>query len=147
LATQKRENNREHDRVSERSWDAGFPGAEDATRPWGEGEEETWAERDEERSGHEEVGLCENETHSLRNEAVDEEEDEGVEKDGHLAGLAVHNLWHLHLALGGQKNTWTECEKKGGWDGNFVGRKLGKHLIYTHIIFRVVCKVVETCAP
>jgi hypothetical protein len=143
LTTQKREDHGEDDRVGEGRGEAGLTGAEDATRTRGEGEKETRAESKEERGGHEEVGLGEHETHRARDEAVHEEEDESVEEDGHLAGLSVHEL--DVLARGGHENTGAEREKKGGRDGNFLRGDIGEHLVYAHIIFREIYKVVECC--
>ena len=125
--------------------DAGLTRFENTTRTWGEGEEKTWAERKEEHSGHDEVGLGEDETHSARDEAVHEEEHEGVEENRHLVGLSVAES--ELLAVGGQENTWAECEKKGGWYSNFLGSDIGEHLIYAHIIFSVVNKVVKCSTP
>jgi hypothetical protein len=140
LATQKREHDREDDRVSQGSGNAGLTRAEDATRTRREGEEETRAEGEEERGGHEEVGLGEHETHGASDEAVHKEEHESVEEDGHLVGLAVHEL--DVLARGGHENTGAEREKKGGRDGNFLGGDIGEHLVYAHIIFGEIYKVI-----
>ena len=125
--------------------DAGLTRFENTTRTWGEGEGKTWAECKEEHSGHDEVGLGEDETHSARDEAVHEEEHEGVEENRHLVGLSVAES--ELLAVGGQENTWAEREKKGGWYSNFLGSDIGEHLIYAHIIFSVVNKVVKCSTP
>ena len=127
LATQKREHNREDDRVCHGGGETGLTRAEDTTRPGGEGEKETRAERQEEYGGDDEIGLGEHETHSLGDHAVHEEEHERMEEDGHLVGLAAREL--DVLASGGQDNTWAERQKKGGGDGNFLGSDIGEHLI------------------
>jgi hypothetical protein len=127
--------------VGNRSRDAGLSRSEDTARAWGKGKKETRAESKEERGGHEEVGLGEHETHRARDKAVHEEEDESVEEDGHLAGLSVAEL--DVLARSGHENTGAEREKKGGRDGNFLGSDIGEHLIYAHIIFSIVYKVIE----
>jgi len=95
LATQKRKHDREHNRVRQRSGDAGLTRPEDTTRAWGEGQQETGAERDEERGGHEQVGLGEHETHRLGNEAVHQEEHERVEEHGGWLVLRLANLTFL----------------------------------------------------
>ena len=59
LATQKREHNREHNRVSQDSWEAGLTRREDTSGAWGEGKEETWAESKEEGGGNGQIGLGE----------------------------------------------------------------------------------------
>jgi len=141
LATQNRKHDREHNRVGQRRGDAGLTRLEDTTRAWGEGQQETRAERDEERGGHEQVGLGEDETHRLGNEAVHQEEHERVEEHGGLAGLAVGEL--DVLARGGEENTGAERQKKGSWDGNLLRSKVrGKHLIYTQIFFCIVDEVI-----
>jgi hypothetical protein len=147
LATQKREHNREHNRVSQDSWEAGLTRREDTSGAWGEGKEETWAESQEEGGGHEQIGLGERDLHRLGDEAVHEEEHERVEEDRHLVGLAVHEL--DVLARGGNENTWAEREKKGGWDSDFLRSDIwdGEHLIYVHIIFREVDKVIHVATP
>jgi hypothetical protein len=119
LPTQKREDHRENDRVGQRRWKAGLTRSEKTARTWGNGQEETWTESQEESCGHQQIGLRQNETHRLGDEAVHEEEDEGVEENGHLTCLLVHKL--DVFALGGQENTWAERQKKGGWDRNFLG--------------------------
>jgi hypothetical protein len=145
LATQKREDHSENNRMSQGSGNAGLTGAEDTTRTRREGEKETGAEGEEERGGHEEVGLGEHETHRASDEAVHEEEHERVEEDSHLVGLAVHEL--DVLARGGHENTGAEREKKGGGDGDFLGGDIGEHLVYTHIIFHEIYKVIEGGTP
>jgi hypothetical protein len=99
--------------------------SEKTARTWGNREEETWAQGQEERRRHDQVGLRQNETHRLGDEAVHEEEDEGVEHNGHLAGLSVDEL--DIFALGGQENTWAERQKKGGWDRNLLGSDIWEH--------------------
>jgi len=131
--------------VRHSSRDAGLARSENTTRTWGEGEEETRAERQEEHSGHDEIGLGEDETHSARDEAVHKEEHEGVEENRHLVGLSVAES--ELLAVSGQENTGAECEKKGSWYSNFLGSDIGEHLIYAHIIFSVVNKVVKCSTP
>jgi len=78
LATQKRKDYREDDRVCQRRLDTGLTRANHTTRPWGESEQQTGAEREEECSGHEKVGLGEHDTHGLGDETVHEEEHERV---------------------------------------------------------------------
>jgi hypothetical protein len=121
--------------------DASLTRLENTTRTWGESQEETRAEGQEESGGHEKISLGEDEAHSTRYEAVHEEEHKGVEENRHLVGLSVAES--ELLAIGGHENTGAECEKKGGWYGNFVGTDIGEHLIYTHIIFSIVNKVVK----
>jgi hypothetical protein len=141
LTTQKRENHGEYNRVCQGGLEAGLTRLKDATRTWGESEEKPRAQREEEHSGYDEVGPGEHETHSLGDETVHEEEHEGVEEDRHLVCFAVHEA---DLGpIGGQKNTWAERQKKGGGDSDFLGSDIGEHLIYAHIFFRKVDKVVE----
>src|SRR6056300_333487 len=125
LTTQKRENHREDDRVGQRRWKAGLTGSEKTARAWWNRQEETWTESQEESCGHQQVGLRQNETHRLGDEAVHEEEDEGVEENGHLSCLSVHKL--DIFALGGQENTGAERQKKSGWDRNFLGGNIWEH--------------------
>jgi len=125
--------------------DAGLTRLENTTGTGGESQEETWAEGQEENGGHDEIGLGENETHSASDETVHEEEHERVEHNRHLAGLSVAES--ELLAVSGQKNTWAEREKKGGWYSNFVGSDIGEHLIYIHIIIHIVNKMVECSTP
>lgn len=129
--------------MSQDSGNAGLTRTEDATRARGEGEEEAGAEGEEERGGHDEVGLGEHETHRAGDEAVHKEEHESVKEDSHLIGLAVHEL--DVLARGGHENTGAEREKKGGGDGNFLRCNVGKHLVYTHIIFSKVDEMIQRC--
>jgi hypothetical protein len=140
LATQKRENHSKDDRVSQGRRNARLTGAEHTTRTGREGQEKTGAEREEERRGHDEIGLGEHETHRLGDEAVHQEEHECVEEDGHLAGFAVREL--DVLARGGHEHTGAEREKKGSRNGDFLGRDIGKHLIYTQIIFYILHEMV-----
>ena len=140
LATQKRENHRKDDRVGQGRRDARLTGAEHTTRTGGKGQEKTGTEREEERGGHDEIGLGEDETHSLGDEAVHQEEHEGVEEDSHLVGFAVREL--DILARGGDEHTGAEREKKGGGDGDFLGRDIGEHLIYTEIFFYIIHEMV-----
>jgi hypothetical protein len=131
--------------MGESRGDAGLARPEKTTGAWGYGEEKTRAEGNEERRGHEEVGLGKHKTHRLGDEAVHEEEHESVEEDGHLIGFAVHEL--DVATRGGHENTGAEREKKGGRDGNFLGSDIREHLIYAHIIFSVVNKVVKCSTP
>ena len=114
---------------------------EDPARTGRDGQEETRAERDEERRRDDEIGLCEYQTHRLRDDTVCEEEHESVEKHGHLVGLAVHKLYLW--AVGCENHTGAQREKKGGRYGNFLGRDIRKHLVYAHIIFSEIYKVVK----
>jgi hypothetical protein len=145
LTTQNREHEGEHHRVGKSGWEAGLTRADDATRPWWEGEEETWAESQEEGGGHEKVGLGEDETHSLGDETVHEEEHESVEEHSHLVGLPVPES--DLFAVCGEKNTWAERQKKSGGDSDFLGSDIGEHLVYAHIFFSKVNKVVEGGTP
>ena len=145
MATQKREHNREDNRVSQGRRNARLTGAEHTTRTGREGQEKTGAEREEERRGHDEIGLGEDETHSLGNEAVHQEEHEGVKEDGHLVGFAVHEL--DVLARGSDEHTGAEREKKGGGDGDFLRRDIGEHLIYTQIFFYIVNEMIVRRTP
>ncbi len=124
---------------------ARLTGAEHTTRTRGEGQEKTRAEGEEERSGHDEIGLGENDTHSLGDEAVHEEEHERMEKDGHLIGFAVREL--DVLARGGDEHTGAEREKKSGGDGDFLGRDVGEHLIYTEIFFHIIHEMIVCRTP
>ena len=75
--------------------------------------------------------------HHPGDEAVHEEEDEGVEENGHLGGLSVHEL--DIFALGSQKNAGAERQKKGGWDRNFLGSDIWEHGYYTVRLFCLLC--------
>ena len=125
LTTQKREDNRENDCVGQSRWEARLTGSEKTSRTWWNSQEKTWAERQEESCGYDQVGLCQNETHRLRDETVDKEEDECVEHSGHLRGLSVQKV---DLSpVGGQENAWAESQKKSGWNGDFLGCDIGEH--------------------
>jgi hypothetical protein len=141
LTTQKRKDNREDDRVCQRRLETGLTRSEDTTRTRGDGQEKTRAEREEERGGHEQVGLGEHETHRLCDKAVHKEEDECVEEHRSLTSLTVSER-HLGT-VSGQENTGAECQKKSGGDGNFLGSDIGEHLIYAHIIFNELEKMIE----
>jgi hypothetical protein len=126
LATQKRKDDRENHGVCERRSHTGLTGSQEATRTWWNRQEKAWTERQEERGGHQQVGLCQNETHRLGDEAVDEEEDEGVEENGHL--ICVSRTDVEPLAIGGQKNTGAERQKKCSWDCDFLGSDIWEHV-------------------
>ena len=125
LTTQKREDNRKHDRVGQSRWKAGLTGSEKSARTWWNGQEKTWTESQEESGGHDQVGLGQHETQRFRDETVDEEEHESVEEDSHLIGLSVSDL--ETAPVGGQKNAWAERQKKGGWNRNFLGGNIWEH--------------------
>lgn len=127
--------------MRERRLDTGLTRPQETTRSGRNRQKKTGAECEEERGGHDEIGLGEYETHHLGDETVHHEEYECVEEHGHLIGFSVHER-HLG-AVGGQKYTGAQRQKKCGWDGNFLSRDIGKHLIYTYIIFHKVDKVVE----
>jgi hypothetical protein len=118
LTTQKREDNRENHRVGQSRWKARLTRSEKTARTWWDSQEKTGAERQEKSCGYDQVGLCQDKTHRLRDETVHEEEDESVEHSGHLRGLSVHEA--DFSPVGGQKNAWAECQKKGGWDSDFL---------------------------
>jgi len=111
--------------VCQRSLHTGLTRSENPTRTWRDCQEETWAERQEEPGRHNQIGLREHETHRLGDKAVHEEENERVKHSGHLGGLSVEEL--EFAPVGGQENTWAECEKKRRWDGNFLGGNIGEH--------------------
>ena len=125
LTTQKREDDSEDYRMSQCRRDTRLTRSEKTARTRGNCQEETWAQRQEERCSHDQVGLRQNETHRLGDEAVHEEEDKGVEHNGHLAGLSVHEL--DTLPVGGQENTRAERQKKSGWDRNLLGSDIWEH--------------------
>ena len=125
LTTQKREDDSEDHGVGECRCHTRLTGAKKTARTWGNCQEETWAQGQEERCRHDQVGLRQNETHRLGDEAVHEEEDEGVEHNGHLVGVSCANI--ESLAVGGQENAWAERQKKGGWDRNFLGSDIWEH--------------------
>jgi hypothetical protein len=125
LTTQKREDDSEDHGVGESRSHTRLTGAKKTARTWGNCEEETWAQGQEEGGRHDQVGLRQNKTHRLGDEAVHEEEDKGVEHNGHLAGVSCANI--ESLAVGGQENAWAERQKKGGWDRNFLGSDIWEH--------------------
>ena len=127
MTTQKRENHCENHGVGQRRLEAGLTRANNATRTRRESEEKPRAQREEEHSGHDEIGPGQHETHRLGDEAVHEEEHEGVEENRSLVCLAVHES-DLG-SVGGKKNTWAERQKKSGGDSDFLGSDIGKHLI------------------
>jgi len=118
LTTQKRENHGEYNRVCQGGLEAGLSRANNTTRPWGESKEKPRTQREEEHGGHDEVGPGEHETHRLGDETVHEEEHEGVEEYRSLVCLAVHES-DLG-AVGGEKNTWAERQKKCGGNSDFL---------------------------
>jgi len=123
LTTQKREDNRENDRVGQSRWEARLTRSEKSTRTWGNSQQETRAQRQKECRRDDQVGLRQDETHRLRDETVDEEEDEGVEHSGHLGGLSASEL--ETAPVGGQENTRAESQKKSGGDRDFLGGNIG----------------------
>jgi len=143
LTTQKRENQCEYNRVDEYRIQTGLTRPKNASRPRGEGKKKTGAEYEEERSAHDKVVAGENETHGFGDETVHQEEHQRMEEYGHLTCFSVHvrNLW----AVGSHHKTGTQRHKKGSGYSNFLGSKVwGKHLIYAHIFFVKVNKVVES---
>ena len=71
--------------------------------------------------------MCEHQVHGARHEREHEEEDQGVEKDGHLACFSVHD--GDIFARGRQENARAEREKKGGRECDFRGRNVREHLL------------------
>jgi hypothetical protein len=126
LLSQKSEHERENDGVDEGSRWAGLSGGEDTLGAWWQSEQHTWAQDQEQSGGHDEVGLGENETHSLRDHRVHEEEHEGVEQDRGSTGETVAEL--DAGAIGSEDDTWAKREEEGGWDGNFLGSDIWKHV-------------------
>ena len=125
LSTQKREDNREDNRVGQNRGEARLTRSEKTARTWWNSQKKTWAERHEERCGYDQVRLCQDKTHRLCDETVDEEKDECVEHSGHLGGLSVQEV---DLSpVGGQKNAWAESQKKSGWNSDFLGCNIGEH--------------------
>lgn len=145
LTTQKRENQSKDDRVCQRRLEAGLTRPEHPTRSRRESEKKPRAQREEERCSHDKIGLREHETHGASDETVHEEEHEGVEENRHLVCFAVHES--DFGSVGGQKNTWAERQKKSGGDSDFLGSDIGEHLVYAHIFFGKVNKVVEGSTP
>jgi hypothetical protein len=129
--------------VNENRIQAGLTRPKHPTGSGRESEEKTGAEHKEERSGHDKVVASEDETHSASDETVHKEEHESVKEYGHLTCFSVHerNLG----AVGSQKKTGAQSQKKSGGDGNLLGCKVWEHLIYTHIIFRKVGKIIKRC--
>ena len=128
MTTQKRENYRENNRVGQRRLETGLTRANNTTRPRGESKEKPRAQREEEHGGHDKIGPGEHETHRLGDEAVHEEEHESVEEYRSLVCLAVHES-DLG-AVGGEKNTWAERQKKCGGNSDLLGSDIREHLIY-----------------
>jgi len=100
LTTQNREYHREDDRVGQYRQKARLTRSEKTARTLGDGQQHTRAQDQEKGGRDDQVCLRQNETHCLGDEAVCEEEDEGVEHDGHLVGLSVGEL--DTFARGGQ---------------------------------------------
>jgi len=125
LTTQKRENDRENNRVSQRRTHTRLSGLKKTARTWGNSQEETWAERQEESGCDDQVGLRQDKTHRLRDETVDEEEHERVEHNSHLRSLSVCEF--ERTPIGGQEDAWAERQKKSGWNGNFLGCDIWEH--------------------
>jgi hypothetical protein len=90
LAPQKREYYREYDRMNESRVETGLTRSKNPTGTGRKGKKKTRAEREEERSAHDEIVPGENETHSLGDETVYQEEDQSVEKNSHLTCFSVH---------------------------------------------------------
>jgi len=143
LTTQKRKDNREDNRVNKNRVQAGLTRPKNTPWPWWEGKKKTWAEHEEERSAHDKVVAGEHETHSFGDETVHQEEHECVEEHRGLTSFSVH-VWNFG-AVGSHKETGAQSQKKGGGDGNLLGCKVWEHLIYTHIIFRKVAKIIKRC--
>jgi len=127
LLAKQREHQREHDRVGHRRSQTGLTRGEHAVGTRREGQQHARAEQDEQGRRDQEVGLCEHQVHRPGREREREQEHQGVEEDGHLAGLSVGE--RDVSASGGQKDAWAEREKKGRREGDFWGRDVGEHLL------------------
>jgi len=125
LTTQNREYHREDDRVGQYRQKARLTRSEKTTRTLGDGQQHTRAQDQEKGGRHDQVCLRQNETHCLGDEAVHEEENEGVEENSHLICLSVRDF--ETAPVGGQKNAWAERQKKSGWNRNFLGGNIGEH--------------------
>jgi len=92
LLSQKSEYERENHGVYYRRRWASLSRHVDTLRAWWQSEQHTWAQSQEQHSGHDEIGARENETHGLRNQRVDEEEHERVEKNSGSTSETITEL-------------------------------------------------------
>jgi hypothetical protein len=139
LLAKQREHQREDDRVGHRRSQAGLARGEDAVGTRRKGQQHTRAEKDEQGRRDQEVGLGEDQVHRPSREGEREQEHQGVEEDGHLAGLSVGEL--DVSAGGGQENARAERKKKGRRESNFRRRDVGEHLLYDEIIYLGECSL------
>jgi len=116
LLSQKSEHKRIHDCVCQ-DGDLGRLTGHHLT--WGDCEKHTGAERHEQRSCHEQIVLCENKTHSLRDHGVRQEEDETVEEYRHTVGTNLTD-GELHTICP-QQHTGAEGKKQHRRDRDFLG--------------------------
>jgi len=118
LLSQKSEHEREHDGVYEsRRW-ASLSRHVNTLRAWWQGEQHTWAQGQEQNGGHDEVGSRQHETHGFRDQRIDEEKHECVEKNG---GTSCESITELNAGtIGTQQNTWAERKEKGRWNRDLL---------------------------
>jgi len=125
LLAKQRKDHGENDRVGQSRWNTGLSGSEKTTCTLWDGQQHTRAQHKEERRRDQQIRLREDETQRLGDETVHEEEHEGVEHDGTLTRVSVHDT--NVSARCREKYTWAESQKKSSWDGNLLGGNIGEH--------------------
>lgn len=123
----KRKDNGEDNGVSYRGRHTGLTRSKKSTATRRYSKQHTRAEGEEEGGGDYQISLCQHNTKSLRNERVDQEEDESMEEDGGVARATVHKL--KVTAVGCEDNTRAEGEEEGSGDGDFLRCDIWKHLL------------------
>ena len=129
MLAKQRKHHGENDRMGQRRRHTGLTRHKETVASLRDGQQNTRAESQEQSSRHQQIGLREHETQRTSDDRVHEEEHEGVEHDGTLAGLSVHET--DVFARRSEQNAGAESQKKSGWDGNFLGRNIGQHLLYS----------------
>jgi len=81
----------------------GLTGLEKTSRTWRDRQQQTRTQRQKEYRSHNQIAPRQDDAHCLGDEAVDEEEDEGVKHNSRLIGLSGGEP--DIFALGSQKNT------------------------------------------
>jgi len=125
LLSQKSEHERENDGMDECGGQASLTRGENTLRTWWQSEQHTWAQHQEQHGGDDEISASEHETHSLRNQRVDEEEHEGVEQD---RGATSETVAELDAGtIRAEKDTRAERKEEGSWYRYLLGGNIWKH--------------------
>jgi len=122
LLAKQRKDQGEDQAVRHSCGQAGLTRRENAAGTRRKGQQDARAENHEQGGRHEKIGLREHQLHASSDEGEDEKEDQRVEKNSHLACLAVHKL--DVFARGREEDARAEREKKGGGKRDFGRRNV-----------------------